>query len=124
MVKISDDELYKLKESDRKLKERYKKQNEYLADKYDRLNITVPAGKKTDVEAAAKAAGVSINAFCRDAVLAKLSGNTIVDVPELSAYARSAGMTDAEYISSAVLEKMQRQDEAFKEEITRESITE
>ena len=69
MAKISDEELNKLKESDRKLKERYKKQNEYLADKYDRLNFTVPAGKKTEVEAAAKATGVSLNAFCRDAVL-------------------------------------------------------
>lgn len=69
MAKISDEELNKLIESDRKLKERYKKQNEYLADKYDRLNFTVPAGKKADVEAAAKVAGVSLNAFCRDAVL-------------------------------------------------------
>lgn len=69
MAKISDEELNKLIESDRKLKERYKKQNEYLADKYDRLNFTVSAGKKADVEAAAKAAGVSLNAFCRDAVL-------------------------------------------------------
>lgn len=69
MAKISDEELNKLKESDRKLKERYKKQNEYLADKYDRLNFTVPAGKKKDVETAAKTAGVSLNAFCRDAVL-------------------------------------------------------
>ncbi len=69
MAKISDDELNKLIESDRKLKERYKKQNEYLADKYDRLNFTVPAGKKAEVEAAAKAVGVSLNAFCRDAVL-------------------------------------------------------
>lgn len=69
MAKISDEELNKLIESDRKLKERYKKQNEYLADKYDRLNFTVPAGRKADVEAAAKAVGVSLNAFCRDAVL-------------------------------------------------------
>ena len=69
MAKISEEELNKLIESDRKLKDRYKKQNEYLAGKYDRLNFTVPAGKKADVEAAAKAAGVSLNAFCRDAVL-------------------------------------------------------
>lgn len=69
MAKISEEELNKLIESDRKLKDRYKKQNEYLAGKYDRLNFTVPAGKKAEVEAAAKAAGVSLNAFCRDAVL-------------------------------------------------------
>lgn len=69
MAKISEEELNKLIESDRKLKDRYKKQNEYLAGKYDRLNFTVPAGKKAEVEAAAKAAGVSLNAFCRDAVI-------------------------------------------------------
>lgn len=69
MAKISDKELEKLIESDRKLKDRYKRQNEYLAGKYDRLNFTVPAGKKADVEAAAVAAGKTVNAFCRDAVL-------------------------------------------------------
>lgn len=69
MAKISEEELNKLIESDRKLKDRYKKQNEYLAGKYDRINFTVPAGKKAEVEAAAKAVGVSLNAFCRDAVL-------------------------------------------------------
>ncbi len=69
MAKISEEELNKLIESDRKLKDRYKKQNEYLAGKYDRLNFTVPAGKKAEVEAAAKSAGVSLNAFCRDAVM-------------------------------------------------------
>ena len=69
MAKISDEELIKLKESDRKLKERYKKQNEYLADKYDRLNFTVSAGKKADIESAAKTVGLSLNAFCREAVL-------------------------------------------------------
>ena len=69
MAKISEEELNKLIESDRKLKDRYKKQNEYLAGKYDRINFTVPAGKKAEVEAAAQAYGVSLNAFCRDAVL-------------------------------------------------------
>lgn len=74
MARISDDELKKLKESDRKLKDRYKKQNEYLAEKYDRLNFTVPAGMKSEIEAAAKATGKSLNAFCRDAVLSAVSG--------------------------------------------------
>lgn len=72
MAKISDEELEKLKESDRKLKERYKKQNEYLANKYDRVNFTVPAGKKADIEAAAKKAGLSVNLFCSSVVLAEV----------------------------------------------------
>ena len=73
MAKISDEELKKLKESEKKLKDRYKKQNEYLAGKYDRLNFTVPAGKKAEVEEAAKKSGKSLNAFCRDAVLSAVS---------------------------------------------------
>ena len=85
MAKISEEELNKLIESDRKLKDRYKKQNEYLAGKYDRINFTVQAGKKAEVEAAAQAAGVSLNAFCRDAVLGavekvlKCSGSSAPD---------------------------------------------
>lgn len=73
MHKISDKELEKLKESDRKLKDRYRKQNEYLANKYDRINFTVPAGKKSKIEEAAKASGKTLNAFCRDVVLSAVS---------------------------------------------------
>ena len=85
MAKISDEELKKLKESDRKLKDRYKKQNEYLANKYDRINFTVPAGMKAEIEAAAKASGKSLNAFCRDAVLYAVAGTsdqTQDDIPD------------------------------------------
>lgn len=69
MPTVTSEELERLKKSDEKLKERYKKQNEHTNTIYDRLNFTVPAGKKADVESAAKAAGKTLNAFCRDAVL-------------------------------------------------------
>lgn len=69
MPTVTAEELERLKKSDEKLKERYKKQNEHTNTIYDRLNFTVPAGKKAEVEAAAKAAGKTLNAFCRDAVL-------------------------------------------------------
>lgn len=69
MPTITAEELERLKKSEEKLKERYKKQNEHTNTIYDRINFTVPAGKKADIESAAKAAGVSLNAFCRDAVL-------------------------------------------------------
>lgn len=103
------------------VKDRYNKKT------YNQVNFRVKVNEyptKEDIERAAQEDDTSLNAWLVDAVLAKLSGNTIVDVPELSAYARSAGMTEEEYIRTAVTEKMQRQDEAFKEEITRESITE
>ena len=50
-----------------------------------------------------------------------MKGNFNIDIPDIAAYARSAGMTEEEYIKSAVLEKMKRQDEEYQEEITRES---
>ena len=69
MPTVTAEELERLKKSDEKLKERYKKQNEHTNTIYDRINFTVPAGKKSEVEAAAKAAGKTLNSFCRDAVL-------------------------------------------------------
>lgn len=69
MPQVSSEELEKLRELDRKTKERYKKQNEYLAEKYDRINFTVPAGNKEKIREAAKRAGMSVNEFCSKAVL-------------------------------------------------------
>lgn len=69
MPTVTREELARLKKAEEKRKERYKRQNEHTNTIYDRLNFTVPAGKKAEIEAAAKAAGVSLNAFCRDAVL-------------------------------------------------------
>lgn len=69
MPNVTMEELERLQKSDEKLKERYKKQNAHTNTIYDRLNFTVPAGKKSEIEEAAKTAGVSLNAFCRDAVM-------------------------------------------------------
>lgn len=101
--------------------------DKYNKKTYNQVNFRVKVNEyptKEDIERAAREDNTSLNAWLIDAVLAKLSGNTIVDVPELSIYAQSAGMNKREYIRTAVTEKMQRQDEAFKEEITRERIIE
>lgn len=37
--------------------------NKYIANNYDRLNITVPKGKKDEYKLAAEAEGKSLNAF-------------------------------------------------------------
>lgn len=37
--------------------------NKYIANNYDRLNITVPKGKKDKYKLAAEAKGKSLNAF-------------------------------------------------------------
>lgn len=43
---------------------------------------------------------------------------------DIKAYAQSAGISATEWINQAILEKMQRQDEAFVEPVTRESFSE
>jgi hypothetical protein len=69
VTKVTSEELERLQRQDEKLKERYKKQNDHTNKIYDRLNFTVPAGRKADIEAAAKSAGKTLNAFLRDTVL-------------------------------------------------------
>lgn len=42
--------------------------NKYIANNYDRLNLTVPKGKKAEYKAAAEAEGKSLNAFIIECV--------------------------------------------------------
>lgn len=42
--------------------------NKYIANNYDRLNLTVPKGKKDEYRAAAEAEGKSLNAFIVECV--------------------------------------------------------
>lgn len=44
--------------------------NRYTATHYDRLNICIPAGQKATLQAAAQAAGVSVNEYTQRALLA------------------------------------------------------
>lgn len=43
-------------------------QNDYIAKTYDRINLTVPKGKKEIIQSAAKASGESVNAFINRAI--------------------------------------------------------
>ena len=45
-----------------------KYQNEFIKQKYDRVNLTVPKGKKEKINAAAKAAGQSVNEYINSAI--------------------------------------------------------
>lgn len=45
-----------------------KYQNEFIKQKYDRVNLTVPKGKKEKIRAAAKAAGQSVNEYINSAI--------------------------------------------------------
>lgn len=43
-------------------------QNDYIDRKYDRINLTVPKGKKEKIQSAAKASGESVNAYINRAI--------------------------------------------------------
>ena len=38
-------------------------QNEYIKEKYDRINLTVPKGRKEEIKQKAAAAGQSVNEY-------------------------------------------------------------
>lgn len=50
-----------------------KVQNEWIAKAYDRINLTVPKGHKERIQAAAEAAGQSVNAFINQAINARIA---------------------------------------------------
>ena len=45
-----------------------KYRNDFIKEKYDRVNLTLPKGKKEQVKAAATAAGMSLNEFINAAI--------------------------------------------------------
>ena len=45
-----------------------KKKNEWIADKLDRINLTMPKGKKEIVKAHAESHGESVNGFINRAI--------------------------------------------------------
>lgn len=47
---------------------RTRAQNKYIAKAYDRINLTVPKGKKEIIQAHAEACGESVNGFINRAI--------------------------------------------------------
>lgn len=43
-------------------------QNKFIAEKYDRINLTVPKGRKAEVQAHAEARSESVNGFINRAI--------------------------------------------------------
>lgn len=87
---------------------------------YDKTAIRLPKGTFDIIKKVT--GGGSLNGFISGAVIDKLNGGAFGDIPDLGAYARSAGMTVDDYIRQAIAEKMRRQDEEYTEEIEREKI--
>ena len=59
--------------------------NRYTAAHYDRLNICIPAGQKATLQAAAQAAGQSVNEYVSRALLARLGLDHWPELPKETA---------------------------------------
>ena len=46
--------------------------NKYIGGHYDRINLTLPRGQKSTIEAAAASTGESVNAFIQRAILNRI----------------------------------------------------
>lgn len=46
--------------------------NRYIAEHYDRFNLLLPAGMKSEIAAAAESAGMSTNAYILEAIRDKM----------------------------------------------------
>lgn len=55
--------------------------NKYMAANYDRVNVTMPKGKKDVIKAHADARGESVNAFINRAVDETMERDKLVDNP-------------------------------------------
>ena len=59
-----------------------KAQNKYIAKAYDRVNLTMPKGKKESVQAHAEARGESVNAFINRAIDEAMERDNAQEVAE------------------------------------------
>lgn len=50
--------------------------NKYVKNNYDRINVTFPKGTKEELEAAAAAAGESVNSYIRTAVSRRMESGS------------------------------------------------
>lgn len=55
-------------------KAQQKAQNKWIAKAYDRINLTVPKGKKEEIQAFAEANGESVNGFINRAITETMGG--------------------------------------------------
>ena len=108
--------------------------NKYMAANYDRINLTVPKGKKDTIQAHAEAQGESVNGFINRAIdhqifqdrdkgpqetLQGPSGGSVVSLhPEAlqgaQRAAQKAGETVSQFVERAVETQAQRDETARK----------
>ena len=85
--------------------------HKYVKDNYDRIELTVPKGRKAELKALADSRGQSVNAFVNEAIDAAVSGVavqaggallTAKAFTEASSAAESAGETVEAFIERAI----------------------
>ena len=109
-----------------KKQERYKAQTAWKRENRDRINLEIPRGGKDRIKAVL--CGKSQNEYIWEAILDKIENTACgkydfcESIPDLEVYAKSIGLTPEEYVKIAVAEKMERQDQEYQEEITREKL--
>ena len=89
--------------------------NRYVRTNYDRVNVTMPKGKKDVIKAHAEARGESVNAFIGRAIDAALSGSTVQPggltpeaLTEAQKAAEAAGETVEAFVERAVMTQSKR----------------
>lgn len=68
--------------------------NKYIKGNYDRLNVTVPKGQKSTIEAAATAAGESVNQYTQKALLARMGLEEWPELPDQEDQPEEEGTQD------------------------------
>ena len=65
--------------------------NKYMAANYDRVNLTMPKGRKAEIQAAAAAAGESLNAYINASIAQRMGGDTSSSPTEAAGAPAGAG---------------------------------
>ena len=73
-------------------KAQQKAQNKWIAKAYDRINLTVPKGKKDTIQAHAEARSESVNGFINRAIDHQISQDRLRGVSEAPESTETAGV--------------------------------
>ena len=113
------------------IKARNIRQNNWQKENTDRINFTMPKGRKEEIRKCADAEGVSASEWINQAIIEKMAGCgsemefiNVSSIKDLGAYAKSAGVTMKEYVFRAIAEAMSRQDAEVVEDMERVNIEE
>ena len=78
-------------------------QNKYISEKYDRINLTVPKGKKAEIKERAAAVGESVNEYINKAIAIR---EKVAEMEEVNRPGRSWEEIEAEWKKLRAEEKV------------------